>query len=221
MARPLFGAPIPICKSDTPKGEENLEYARDIYRYQTLYNLVLYQMKNYLNLFTDGSFNELKEVFTESKMKTLMQTNRNSTYYNPTITDLTNFKYSPNTFQQYKNNIYSLLTGFSLVIKQNDTLENITNELKEKTELLSSKDKLIEYIRTELTDTMMMETFNITQTYNVQAVLKPWYMKYLEMYGAPYDGVFNAEKMANVVELLIQERVITMEDFLQNQYQST
>ena len=42
-------------------------------------------------------------------------------------------------------------------------------------------------------------------------------MKYLEMYGAPYDGVFNTEKMATVVELLIQQKVITLEEFIQNQ----
>jgi hypothetical protein len=41
------------------------------------------------------------------------------------------------------------------------------------------------------------------------------------MYGAPYDGVFDAEKMATVVELLIQEKVITKEEFLQNQSAST
>jgi hypothetical protein len=63
---------------------------------------------------------------------------------------------------------------------------------------------------------MMMETFHLTQTYQEQAVLKPWFMKYFEMYGAPYDGVFDAEKMATVVELLIEENVITMEQFLQN-----
>jgi hypothetical protein len=62
-----------------------------------------------------------------------------------------------------------------------------------------------------------MDTFRISQTYNAQAVLKPWYMKYLELYGAPYDGVFNTEKMATVVELLIQQKVITLEDFIQNQ----
>jgi hypothetical protein len=68
---------------------------------------------------------------------------------------------------------------------------------------------------------MMMDTFHITQTYNATAVLKPWFMRYLQMYGAPYDGVFDAEKMATVVELLIQEKVITKEEFLQNQSAST
>ena len=105
-------------------------------------------------------------------------------------------------------------------MKQNDQLEVVKLELEEKRDLLSSKEKLIDYIRSELADTMMMETFRISQTYNAQAVLKPWYMRYLEMYGAPNDGNFDAEKMATVVELLIQEKVITMEDFVQAQTQT-
>jgi hypothetical protein len=216
VARP-FAPRIKLYDKENPKNIENLNYARDLYRYQILYDKVLYEMKTYLTLFTNGSFQELKTVFTESKYRSLLTTNVPSTYYNKNVTDLKNFKYSPSLFQNYKNDIYSVLTGFSLAIKQNEKLEIATNELTTCAELLSSKDKLIEYIRTELSDTMMMETFRISQTYNAQAVLKPWYMKYLEMYGAPYDGVFNSEKMATVVELLIQEKVITMEDFLQNQ----
>jgi hypothetical protein len=220
IARPLFGPLVKRCDSENPNNIENISYARDLYRYQILYDKVLYEMRSYLSLFTKGSFNELRENFTESKYRALLATNRASTYYNKNVTDLKNFKYSPSLFQNYKNDIYSLLTGFSLAVKQNETLENATNELTTSRELLSSKDKLIEYIRTQLSDTLMMETFSITQTYNAQAVLKPWYMKYLEMYGAPHDGVFDSEKMATVVELLIQQKVITMEQFLQNQYTS-
>ena len=216
FARPFFPPRIKLCDQEIPKNIENLNYARDLYRYQILYDKVLYEMRTYLTLFTNGSFQELRNVFTESNYRSLVATNNTSTYYNKNVTDLKNFKYSPTLFQKYKNDIYSILNGFSLAAKQSETLENATNELTMCRELLSSKDKLIEYIRNELSDTMMMTTFHISQTYNAQAVLKPWYMKYLEMYGAPYDGVFNTEKMATVVELLIQQKVITMEDFIQN-----
>ena len=216
IARPFFAPRIKLVDQEIPKNIENMNYARDLYRYQILYDNVLYEMRTYLSFFTNGSFKELRNVFTDSKYRSLLATNRPSTYYNKNITDLKNFKYSPTLFQNYKNDIYSILTGFSLAVKQNETLENATNELTACRELLSSKDKLIDYIRSELSDTMMMDTFRISQTYNAQAVLKPWYMKYLEMYGAPYDGVFNTEKMATVVELLIQEKVITLEEFLQD-----
>jgi hypothetical protein len=220
IARPFFAPRIQICDQEIPKNIENMNYARDLYRYQILYEKVLYEMRTYLTLFTNGSFQELRNVFTESNYRALLATNRTSTYYNKDVTNLKNFKYSPTLFQTYKTDIYSILTGFSLAVKQNETLENATNELTKCKELLSSKDKLIEYIRSELSDTLMMDTFRISQTYNAQAVLKPWYMKYLEMYGAPYDGVFNTEKMATVVELLIQQKVITLEDFIQNQSSS-
>ncbi len=221
IARPLFGPPLKVCPTENPKNVSDPRYAQDLYRYQILYDRVLSEMNKYLTLFTKGEYDKLRAEFTPTKFRSLLATNNNSVYYNQTVTDLKNFKYNPSLFQFYRNNVYSVLTGFSLAVKQNETLENNTIELNEKITLLSSKEQLIEYIRKELSDTMMMDTFHITQTYNATAVLKPWFMRYLQVYGAPYDGVFDADKMATVVELLIQEKVITMEEFLQNQSAST
>jgi hypothetical protein len=107
-----------------------------------------------------------------------------------------------------------MLTGFSLSIKQSDDLISTTYELNQKKELLSSKEKLIEYITREFSDKISMDAFYITQQFSTNIELKPWYNLYLQMYGAPYDGVFNAEKMANVVETLINENVISIEEFM-------
>jgi hypothetical protein len=107
-----------------------------------------------------------------------------------------------------------MLTGFSLSVKQYDEVLACNSELAEKKELLSSKEKLIEYITTEFTDKISMDAFYITQKFNTNVLLKPWYNLYLQLYGAPYDGVFNAEKMANVVEILVNDNVITIEQFV-------
>ena len=40
--------------------------------------------------------------------------------------------------------------------------------------------------------------------------------KYFELYGAPNDGVFDVEKMATVVEILLESNEITMDQFIQN-----
>lgn len=214
ITRPLFGPPLKVCPDNgTPK--DTVIFA-DLYRYQKLYNLVINQMTDYLTLFTNGEFTKLREVFTDSKFRSILATNLD-TNYTPTAEELKKVKYNPNLFGYYRKNAYSVLNGFSLAVKQNETLENVTRELNEKKELLASKDKLIEYIQRELADVMMIDTFHLSQPYQTQAILKPWFMRYLELYGAPYDGVFDAEKMATVVQLLIQENVITMDQFLQNQ----
>jgi hypothetical protein len=59
-----------------------------------------------------------------------------------------------------------------------------------------------------------MLAFSSNQIYNTTIVLKPWYERYLTEYGAPNDGVFLNEKMAIVVQQLINEGVITMEEFI-------
>jgi len=143
-----------------------------------------------------------------------LASNNDSVYYNTDVDDLVDFTYDNSVFNQYKRSMYSMLTGFSLSIKQSDDLISTTYELNQKKELLSSKEKLIEYITTEFTDKISMDAFYITQTFNTNIQLKPWYNLYLQMYGAPYDGVFNSEKMANVVEILVNENVITIEQFV-------
>jgi hypothetical protein len=188
----------------------------DVYRYQLLYGTVIKQMKNFLDLYTAGSFDELKQVFNEQKLRSIMKTNRDINFYNPNVTNLVGFNYDPKMFSNYKRTIYSILTGFSLAVKQTTEFESANTELDKNKELLSSKEKLLDYIQTELSDSMTMNSFNISQTYHVDIALKPWYTKYFELYGPPNDGVFNVEKMATVVELLLETNVITMEEFIAN-----
>lgn len=192
----------------------NLEITRDIVRYQLLYQNMLNRMRQYLNLYTDGSYNELKRVYTEKNLKNLLTNNNRDVYYNTNVDDLVDFEYNPNTFDSYKSSIFAMLTGFSVAVKQNDDLIATKAELKEKKELLVSKEKLIDYITNEFSDKISMDAFYISQRFTVNTKLKPWFNLYLQLYGAPYDGVFNAEKMANVVEILVNKNVISIEDFM-------
>jgi len=192
------------------------EILNDVFRYQILYNTTITQLKTFLDLYTQGSFHELSEVFTETELRRLIDSNRDKNFFNEDISNLVNFKYDPKVFVKYRSTIYSLLTGFAKTVDEHKKLESATTEIMKNNELLSSKEALIEYIKTQLQDTMVMNSFRVSQTYNVTTILKPWYSKYLELYGAPNDGIFDVEKMAIVVELLIQTNVITIEDFIEN-----
>jgi len=212
---------VGVTASFTPKvstsfSNANITLMADLYRYQIMYSTTIRQMKTYIDLYTDGSFNQLTEVFTEKKLRSLMETNRDTYYYNNDVTNLIGFNYDPKVFKQYKRTIYSILTGFSLSVKQNQELAGANTENAKNQALLNSKDDLVEYIKSKIRDSMLMNSFSVSETFNVTASLKPWYIKYFELYGPPNDGVFDVEKMANVVELLISDNVITMEDFLQN-----
>jgi len=192
----------------------NLDLVRDVVRYQLLYSNMLNRMRQYLNLYTSGSYNELKQVFTKADLNQMLVTNNDSFYYNTNVDELIDFTYDPNTFLNYKKSLFSVLTGFTLSVKQNDDLVAMTKDCNEKKELLMSREKLIEYIRREFTDKISMEAFFISQEFNTNIQLKPWYSLYLQMHGPPPDGVFDSEKMANVVEILINQNVITMEMFI-------
>jgi hypothetical protein len=192
----------------------NIEIIRDVLRYQLLYQNMLNRLRQYLNLYTDGSYNELKQVFTETKLRQLLTSNNRDVYYNTDVDNLVDFEYDPYTFDYYKSSMFSVLTGFNVAVKQHDDLVSTTAELNQKKDLLMSKEKLIEYITTEFSDKLTMDAFNITQRFSVNVQLKPWFNLYLQLYGAPYDGVFNAEKMANVVEILVNKNIIRIEDFI-------
>jgi hypothetical protein len=110
--------------------------------------------------------------------------------------------------------MYSILSGLRVAMNQNEKLLSSQATLKEKNELLGNKDRLFEYFKSQFRDRMSMDAFYISQTYNIDVVLKPWYTLYLSLYGAPYDGVFDAEKMGAVVEQLITEGTITMQEFI-------
>ena len=191
----------------------NLDIVRDIVRYQLLYSNMLNRMRQYLNLYTAGSYNELKQVFTKSALNQMLASNNDSVYYNTNVDDLVDFTYDPQTFSNYKRSLYSVLTGFTLSVKQNDDLVAANAELNEKRELLTSKEKLIQYITQEFTDKISMDAFFITQEFNTTIELKPWYSLYLQIHGPPPGGIFDAEKMANVVEILVNQNAITLENF--------
>lgn len=193
---------------------QNLDLIRDVYRYQILYENVVFQMKKYTNLYINGRYDELKNLFTPKAYNDILKGNVTDNYYNTDIDDLVNFTYDPATFSYYRSNMYSILTGLNTAIKRNDMCLAVESDLTEKNKLLNNKDLLVQYFKTQFIDRMTMDAFYLSQTYNTEVFLKPWYSLYLTLYGAPYDGVFDSEKMALVVEQLIGEGTITMQEFI-------
>jgi hypothetical protein len=43
--------------------------------------------------------------------------------------------------------------------------------------------------------------------------LKPWYTAYLQIHGPPTNGVFDLTLLADIVNTLIADGVITLDDF--------
>ena len=193
---------------------QNLDLVRDVYRYQLLYDNVIRSLQAYTNLYTQSSYKELKEAFTQKKYNDLIGTNRKDNYYNTAVDELIDFSYNSFTFSQYRSNIYSIVTGLQNAIIQYDSLEACKAKSAEQSALLKDKDQLIQYIKTQFKDKYSTDAFYISETYSTDLFLKPWYSLYLQVHGAPPNGVFDAERMATIVEVLIKRGDITMEDFI-------
>jgi hypothetical protein len=193
---------------------QNIDLVRDIYRYQILYDNVIYRLQKYTNLYTSGKYLDLKNNFTKAEYNKLIMTNNNDTYYNNTVDELIDFSYNSTTFSNYKSNMYSIMTGLNKAVAQYDQLNFTLNEFKQQETVLTDKDKLIEYIKVQFLDKRTTDAFDISQPFTTDVYLKPWYSLYLQTYGAPPSGVFDAEKMATVVEILIKRGDITMSQFV-------
>jgi hypothetical protein len=193
---------------------QSLDLIRDIYRYQLLYHNVVESLQRFTNLYTAGKYAELKTEFTQEEYNRLVVTNLNDYYYNTNVDELVDFSYNQATFSYYKSNMYSIMTGLNKAVDQYDRLNFTVNEFKQQEAVLTDKDKLLEYIRTQFSDKRMIDAFDISQPFTTDVYLKPWFSFYLELYGAPPSGLFDAEKMANVVDILIKRGDITMGQFV-------
>lgn len=195
----------------------NLEIFRDIYRYQILYSDVIELLNAYITFFTTGDFDSLNSTFTTTTQNNLTAILLESDYYyNTDVDNLTDFTYDTGTFENFRNNTYYVLNGMIQSIQQYNQLESTQNELNICNEILSSEETIISYLNSLKNPSVIAFTAN--QSFNTNIVLKPWYERYLILYGAPNDGVFATEKMAIAVTQLIDEGVITLEQFTSNTF---
>ena len=195
----------------------SLDLSRDIYRYQILYFNVIQILNSYINFFSTGDYQGLKSklnIKTQNQLTTIIQ--NSDYYYNKNIDNLNEFTYDPNMFENFRNNTYYILDGLIQAVSQYDQLDALKNEVAHCDEILSSEQSILEYLNANKNPSVVAFTAN--QKFNTNIVLKPWYERYIILYGAPNDGIFLTEKMAIVVQQLINEGVISLEQFTTNNY---
>jgi len=195
----------------------NLDLIRDIYRYQLLNSYVVNSLNSYINLFTKAKYSELKGVYTDTKRKNISLIVANDTFfYNTNVDNLDGFNYDSSTFNSFRASSKGVISGLEMAVKQFDQVKELQADVKYYENILSTEKNIIEYINQH--KEVSQFAFDATQVFNVKHVLKPWYEKYLAIHGAPNDGVFQNDLMADIVIDLIREGVITEEEFITNTY---
>jgi hypothetical protein len=197
----------------TVSDSDSLNIMKDIYRYQILYKNVILVLDSYLRYFTLGDYTNLKNSMTQTMINTLTILLSDSTiYYNQNVDNLSMFIYDKYTFEKYRNNTTYILNGIIQALLQFDKVDQLTNEVASYKEILKDDTSIINYLNSHRE--LSQIAFSSSQTFNTNIVLKPWYKRYIMDYGPPNTGIFETDKMAIVVQSLIDEGEITMEEFL-------
>jgi hypothetical protein len=191
-----------------------LKYTQELYRYQILYDSVISQMRQYTKYFSEGNYETLVTTFTPNVYKNLIVKASASVYNTTIVSNLVGFKYDPNKFTLMRKNSYDIIDGLNQTIKvvnKNLVYEQDILELSEYKKILETPKLLIEYIEKQKLNTMI---FQASETFQTQIKLKPWFEKYLLLYGPPGNGVFKSELLAKIVIDLINSGVIKESDFI-------
>lgn len=197
-------------------GGVNIEAVRDFYRFQLLYTKVINTLNVLLGYYSIGDFNNLNILLTEARKNILINSiSTNTNYYNDSITNLEGFIYNSTIFSLYQKETLNTLNGLMASIEQYQyNIElNTENAVLTKKAAILDDDYLVilEYIKKKQLDLI---PFTEVQMFQIDLELKPWYTEYLQIYGPPTNGVFDLTLLANIVNTLIANGVITLDQFL-------
>jgi hypothetical protein len=200
-----------------------LDLKRTVYRYNLYYEYILSNLTNALTLYSEGKFTELESQFPSSQLKivALQNLNFDLIYANriDTLTDVSGTAYDYDKtlddamFINYKEMTGKVLTGFGHSLETQNLLATSQERAYELQTILDTPSMLESYIQQKRNITHF--AFDAVVPLQLSIQLKPWFRDYLREYGPPYDGVFDAHRMARVVQNLINTGEITAEEFIE------
>lgn len=189
-------------------------YTQDLYRYQILYDSVLSQLNQYIDMFSTGDYNSLVTNFTTTQYNSLILKASPSNFTTNAINSLTGFKYDPLKFTSMRKSTYKVIDGLEKtvnIVQENTALKKDVVDLTVYKTILEDPAKLIEYIDKQKLNKMAFQASEIFQT---EIQLKPWFLEYLKIHGPPGNGVFQSDLLAQIVIRLINAGVITEYEFI-------
>ena len=195
----------------------NIESAKDYFRFQSLYEKALNQMRIDIGYFGEGDFDTLNDSLTTQKYNQFLFNTNIDVYNNDDniniTSNLNNLVRDPNTFGNYINIMRNVLTGLKKGQELQVTNTNLKTDLSNNAIGLGMIDEKIIY-NFLLNRRGEFVPFDEAVLYTQTLDIKLWYSNYLQEHGPPPDGVFDVEKLAAIVDKLIAENIITWEEFL-------
>jgi len=189
-------------------------YTRDVYRYQLLYDTVISQLNQFINYFTMGDYKTLAKTFTKPRYNSLTLKASAQSFNTTAIENLVGFEYDPLKFNLMRESTYNVIDGLNqtlTIVNQNLTYQQDISGLLAYKNTLEDRVLLMEYIEKEKMNTMI---FQASEKFQTEIKLKPWFEQYLLLYGAPGNGIFKSDLLAQIVIDLIKNGTITEQQFL-------
>lgn len=166
-------------------------------KYQVFYNKVLQIMQPFITYYKNANYENLKNDLTFQKYSNISTEIQNNTFYNEDA--LSTIIYNETTFNKYKDTFNDINDGlYKTIINYNDCLEK-TERLNDLEELISDPNKLLEYIKITFENYGSLTELNVVLNTDVNPVIKPEYIIYIERYGFPIDGEFDTALLSNII----------------------
>ena len=182
------------------------DFKRKIIQFDKLKQMVLNSLETYLTLFKNGNFTTLEEQFTEIEQNDIGKKIISDSLYVITEQELEDYMDTNQLFKQYRSFIFKIIDGLNSAILldnknrgltvQNQTLQGFSDILSDPTLLQDYIDRT--YGDGNINSALLSETLTLTTGLE----LKPEYKEYVELYGFPESGVYDAEKLQEIIQSL-------------------
>ena len=191
----------------------------ELIKYEKFYEKIFNAIDAYLVYFREGDFESLNtELSAEYLQEIGLAIASDHLYELDCDESLKCYVHDKLMFSKYRSNAHKIIDGLSKgILLHNEIVskEECCKKADELNELLNNPTELAEYIQNKFRNFTLVDA-NVTAT--VEPNLKIQYMRYIEKYGFPDKMIFESEKMALIYQELIEEGLITIEEY--ENYQS-
>ena len=202
-------------KSDVAGFGLGIEIAQDLYRIQILYQRIFFLLNSYLTNYSEGNFEVFLDSLPEEVVLQVTQLINNSELIeNNNVLTLNNFVHDRQIAPKYVGLANQIMNSMKQILTDRIRIEAL--EAQEEIcmsyrEILEDPQKLNEYVK-QIQRTSYL--FTAEATYNQPVELKIWYQVYLERHGPPGDGVFDSQKLADIIEELVAAGLVSEDQII-------
>jgi len=195
--------------------QQKMIYIYELMRYDKLYQIIMLTFKSYIDYFNKKDYSTLENLFTNTEALRIGQLLVGDTFDIANFTDaeinafiqsgtiFSAYQTTDYVFQEYKSFIYLLIDTLNVDIG----LSNLNTNLLETNAILEKDSNILKNI--ELLQIYIDEHYNnfnanstlisVDHTVSESLGVKREYFEYIKMYGIPEDGLFESEKLNQII----------------------